>query len=716
MSRKRDHLERYIALGALFCLVCLIFIGRLISIQIAGQDYYTEGLRTKSYTRSVKVQAQRGCIYDRNGKPLVTNTYTYDMFLDAGSIGIGNEEQNSTVLEVLCVCKNIGEEQCFALPQCAFVKENGAWSLRDEYMQTVFGKRLKKLIADMNFEPDKEDENGEALWSAEEIEEIRDALRLRYGLCDKDGKELYSDEEAELLFTVRLDMELHNFSTAEPYTILTDVSKVLISAATEGNVRGIGVSCKAERVYNYPGVASHILGRTGKIMAEDAEYYTEKGYNLDAIVGISGVEAAFEEYLHGEDGTLVIVEDEYGNTVDQYVGKESVPGKDVYLTIDIDMQKTAEDSLANNIALIVDNAVKGGVEYSGEDANAGALSLVQRKTGEVLALASYPTYDLVTFNEDYKTLSADTVNTPLLFRALDGIYAPGSTFKPGIAMAALQEGVITPYTEIRDTGTYDYYKDVGFELNCWIHSAKYGYQNHGSINVSKAIQVSCNYFFCDIGRQLTITKMNEYCKGYGLGQPTGIELNEKLGVLAGPEEREASGNTWYAGDTCQSAIGQSDNLFNPLQISMYISTLINGGDRMKAHILHEVKDYGGETVYAPEPEVMDSISLSADNVTTIRNAMKDVTENGSAARVFAGYPITIGGKTGTAQVSETASDNAIFTAFAPFDDPEIVATSIIEHGSSGTDAGFSIRDVFSFYFGLNNDDDGDGGKDGSTNE
>lgn len=713
MSKKRDHLERYIALGVFFAAVCLIFIARLISIQIAGQDYYTETLRTGNLTRTVKIRAQRGCIYDRNGKPLVSNEYTYDIYLDAGSIGKTESGKNGTVLNVLEKARKAGEYGCFTLPEHPFANKDGAWVLDEEYMKTVYGKRLSKLLQGMNFVPEYTDDDGNVKWGRDSVSEMRNALRLRYGLCDKDGKELYEKDEAELLFCVRLDMEMHNFSTVEPYTVLRDVSVRLISSATEGNVRGLGVNCVAERVYNYPGIASHILGRTGKITAETADYYTEKGYSLDAIVGTSGAEKAFEEYLHGEDGVLTIVEDGYGNTVDQYVSKEPVAGQDVYLTFDIDFQSAAETALKSNIELIAANAEESGVELSGEDAKAGALTAVNRKTGEVLALASYPTYDLNTFTEDYKQLAEDTENTPLLFRALDGIYEPGSTFKPGVAVAALQEGIITPYTEIRDMGQYDYYAP-SFTPRCWIYSAKYGMQTHGMVNVSKAIQVSCNYFFYDVGRRLTISKMNEYCKKYGLGEHTGIELEEKTGVLAGPAQREASGNTWYDGDTLQAAIGQSDNLFTPLQISMYISTLLNGGDRIGAHILKEVRDYSGNITYTAEPVLLDSVSLDGGNVSTVKYAMQDVVENGSAARVFAGYPISIGGKTGTAQVSKTASDNALFTAFAPFDDPEVVATCIIENGANGTDAGFAIRDIFNAYFGIGKADK-DNGEDGGNN-
>ena len=200
-------------------------------------------------------------------------------------------------------------------------------------------------------------------------------------------------------------------------------------------------------------------------------------------------------------------------------------------------------------------------------------------------------------------------------------------------------------------------------------------------------------------------------EGFGLGEPTGIELPEKTGILAGPAEREASGDTWFDGDTLASAIGQSDNLFNPLQISVYVSTMLNGGTRYSAHLLSEVREYDGTVVYTREPEIISEVSLDPSAVSTVKYAMKDVTENGSAARVFVNYPIVIGGKTGTAQVTKTSSDNALFTAFAPFDDPEIVTTCIIEHGANGTDAGFAIRDVFDSYFGLNEEEKEDGADD-----
>ncbi len=697
---KREHLGRYIFLGAFFCVICLFFIARLVSIQIAGQDYYTETSGEKTYTRTEIIQAQRGNIYDANGTALVSNEFSYNLYLDAGSLPTAAEERNAILLNIVKTARENGAEEAFSMPENPFSKKEDIVTLDGDFMETVYGRRLTKLLTDLNFPPEDD-----GTWEEENLSDAYDALRLRYGIVDGDGKALYNKEDAALLFALRLDMELHNFSAAEPYTILTDISVELISQILEGSTRGVRVSSEAERVYHFPGVASHILGRVGRITAENAEYYEELGYSMDAIVGVEGAEKAFEEYLHGVDGELTIIEDGYGNILEQYVSQEPVAGQHVYLTIDIELQQAAEKALADNIAMIAENGASSGTTLSGEDADAGALTAIDAKTGAVLALASYPTYDLSTFSETYGDLVQDE-KAPLFNRALEGTYAPGSTFKPGVAAAALQEGIITPQTQIQDLGQYTYYTD--YQPRCWIYTPRYGMRTHGYVNVSEAIQVSCNYFFYEVGRQLTITKIDEYCEKYGLGQPTGIELSEKTGVLAGPAYREENGKIWYDGDTLQAAIGQSDHLFTPLQLSVYIATLLDGGDRMGAHILKETRDYLGNVLYEAQPEVIDSVQLDDIVVETVQNAMKDVTENGSAARVFVNYPISVGGKTGTAQVSEDSSDNATFIAFAPFDDPQIVATCVIEHGANGTDAGFAIRDLFNSYFFPESSDPGAG--------
>ena len=361
------------------------------------------------------------------------------------------------------------------------------------------------------------------------------------------------------------------------------------------------------------------------------------------------------------------------------------------------MQIAAEDGLKNNIEYIVQKAKNAKGELDGEDASAGAITAIST-TGEIYAIASYPTFDLSKWATDYN-LWAEDESGPLYNRALQGLYQPGSTFKIGVAAAALEEGIITPATTITDKGRYTFY-DAENGPRCWIYLQQN--RTHGTINVVEAIQHSCNYFFYDIGRQLTIENLNRYCKSYGLGEKTGIELPEYTGILAGPEYRYEEGlGEWYPGDTLQASIGQSDNLFTPLQISSYIATLVGGGTRYSAHLLHSVrKFYTNEIIYQYEPNILGNVNMTSKTHSTLLTAMKSVTENGSASRVFRSYPIAMGGKTGTAQVSKTKSDNAIFTAFAPFDSPEIIATCVIEQGNNGTDAGYTVRDVFDCYFGL----------------
>ncbi len=695
--RRRDHLARYVAIGVVFVLVALVYVIKLFNLQIAGQDHYETGQSIVYTERRVSLYALRGEIYDTNGKPLVTNVYSYDVCFEAGGFPKSDSEANALVLGTLEKGRAAGVE--LIEPEPLIVWNDGGWSYNTDFASGK-GRRLAKLLYELELW--LSDDYTDAEHGAPEAKVAGEGLLEYYGLgeFDDDGNFSLTDygrEDAMDVLTYRLDMFFSDFSQACPYTVMKDVDVNLITSLREGSVKGIITRTEAQRKYEYPGAASHILGRTGKIQADDAQYYTEQGYPLDAIVGTSGAELAFENFLHGTNGTMVIVEDNMGNVVETRIEKEPIPGKDVYLTLDIDLQMMAEESLAANVQYIVAKS-DPDKPLSGEDADAGALAVMKVKTGDVLALATYPTYDLTTFSEDYAKLRDDPL-TPMLNRALVGQYTPGSTFKPGVAVAALNEGIITPYTTINDTGVYKYYSDAGFEPRCWINLLYGG--AHGPLNVTGAIQVSCNYFFYDVGRLLTINKMNEYCRAYGLGQNTGIELAESKGILAGPDYRaEASLGAWSPGDTVQAAIGQIENSFTPLQLSVYISTILNEGDRVAAHILKEVREYGAaEPSYVKERTVLSHKDLSHDAVSVVKNAMRDVTEdNGSAARLFENYPLQIGSKTGTAQVKATQSDNAVFVAFAPFDDPEIAATCAIEKGAGGTDAGYSVRDVFSYVF------------------
>ncbi len=696
MNKKRGYLLRYIFLAAFFVVVCLIYTGRLIRYQISGQDQYVKENTVKNKYRYETIHAQRGEIYDRNGVPLVVNAYTYDICLDGGSMPSSQREKNATILSVLADAEAAGEGDSFTRPDSPFIffpMPDGS-NLHFEYASDYFENTSRKnkfyrLVSQLGCDEES---------TAEETGAI---LMIRYGIVQKDDQGeynlAYDTDKAQLLLVLRLDMELSDFSAYTPYTLLRDVSLPLLTRVKESGVRGITPYTSATRGYTYPGYASHILGRLGKIQKGYVEYYTELGYPLDAIVGIGGAEEAFESYLHGEDGVLTIVEDGEGNIIDQYVSKEPKAGSNVYLTIDIELQIAAEDALKNNIQYIVDKAVASEKPLSGEDAKTGALTALDNRTGEVLAMASYPTYNLATYSQDVGMLNNDET-APLFNRALSGLYAPGSTFKIGVAAAALTEGIITPKTIINDKGVYDFYST--YTPACWIYNQSRS--THGPINVTTAIQVSCNYFFYEVGRLLTIETMNKYDRAFGLGVPTGIELSERTGILAGPDYRNEHGlGAWNPGDTLSAAIGQAENVFTPLQISVYMSSILNNGVRMKTHLLHKVEAFHtGEVLETFTPQQMDGITLGEGVRDVVMNAMKSVTENGSAARVFRGYPIEMGGKTGTAQVLETKSDNAIFTAFAPFDNPEIVVTCIIEQGANGTDAGYAVRDVFDQYFGI----------------
>lgn len=697
MNKKRGFLLRYIFLAAFFVVVSLIYTGRLIRYQISGRDTYIKENTVRNKYRYETIHAQRGEIYDRNGVPLVVNAYTYDIRLDGGSMPSAQRDKNATILSVLADAETAGEIDTFSSPDSPFISftmPDGA-SLHFEYAAEYFENTSRKnkfyrLVSQLGCSEES---------TAEETGAI---LMIRYGITqkDEDGDYVlaYDTDTAKLLLTLRLDMELSDFSAYTPYTLLRDVSLSLLTRVKESGVRGITPYTSATRAYTYPGYASHILGRLGKIQKGYVEYYTELGYPLDAIVGIGGAEEAFESYLHGEDGVLTIVEDGEGNIINQYVSKEPKAGSNVYLTIDIELQIAAEDALKNNIQYIVDKAVASGKPLSGEDAKTGALTALDNRTGEVLAMASYPTYNLATYSQDVGMLNTDET-APLFNRALSGLYAPGSTFKIGVAAAALTEGIITPKTIINDEGVYEFYST--YTPACWIYNQSRS--THGPINVTTAIQVSCNYFFYEVGRLLTIETMNKYDRAFGLGVPTGIELSERTGILAGPDYRNEHGlGAWNPGDTLAAAIGQSENSFTPLQISVYMSSILNNGIRMKTHLLHKVEAFHtGEVLATFTPQQMDGITLGEGVRDVVVNAMKSVTENGSAARVFRNYPIEMGGKTGTAQVLETKSDNAIFTAFAPFDNPEIVVTCVIEQGANGTDAGYAVRDVFDQYFGIN---------------
>jgi len=687
---------RFIFLISVFTLICLLFVGRIVYLKINAPEIQAS---SDLSVRTLKIKAMRGEIFDRNGNKLVANDYTYSVYLDAGGFPKTNKEINLTLSKLSNALKNTVNLSYFPVEE-----KNGEYFYKKMAQDSAEYKAFLKML------------DRYELPRSTECEALLTALSKRFELLDKNGKMTVDNADYIPVMALRYEMDRQSFSTLNPFTVANELTMEQITRIEELSLDGVEIEKSAKRIYLYPGYASHILGRTGKIPAEELEYYTEKGYPMNAIVGVDGAEKAFEEYLCGKDGTLVIVEDKDGNIVDEYCKTEPIAGKDVYLTIDIDLQKASEESLSYNIAYIKDKAEKTILEekekytdedgnitdptkipqYIGEDASSGAFTLVDPNTGEVLALASNPTFDLSSYLGNYNQL-LEAENQPLFNRALMGNYEPGSTFKISVAAAALEYGIINRDTTIFDSGVYKFYDD--FQPQCWLYTS-YGY-GHGNMNVVSAIQHSCNYFFYDVGRMLTIEKMNQYCKQLGLGEYTGIELPESKGVLAGPAYSASVNKTWVLGDTIQAAIGQSDNTFTPLQISMYLSTVINGGKRYQAHLLHSVREFGtGKVIYSFSPSVVGQAPISESTLDALMTGMKNVMENGTAAPVFADYPIDVGGKTGTAQVGKNKSNNGIFMAFAPFDKPEIVASCIIEQAGDSNNVGITVRNIFNRYFNI----------------
>ncbi|MBO7310924.1 MAG: hypothetical protein J6U86_05990 [Clostridia bacterium] len=397
---------------------------------------------------------------------------------------------------------------------------------------------------------------------------------------------------------------------------------------------------------------------------------------MDCFVGISGCEYAFESILHGQDGKMVIKYDDNGNIVEKYYETEPISGNDVYLTIDIDIQITAEDALKSSIDGI-------------DSANAGAITAIDPNTGAVLAIASYPTYDLTQYsNEEYYNSLLEDENTPMLNRALQGVYAPGSTYKIGVSLAALELGDVNTETQCTCTGRYDA-----------LHRPSCN-GVHGAVDIYTAIQESCNIFFYSIGERLSIEPITQFTQKLGLGAKTGIELSERVGTVAGPEFRKENKlEAWAQGDDLSAAIGQADHGYTPLQLSVYMSSIVNGGTRYSAHILDSVRHfYTKDIISSYEVSVADRVSFTSENHRILIDSMgRVVSENNEVKRYFKNVGVSVGGKTGTAEVNGQ-EDNALFCGFAQLEAPKIVVTCIIEEGVHGYYASEPAAKVMEKYF------------------
>ena len=421
-------------------------------------------------------------------------------------------------------------------------------------------------------------------------------------------------------------------------------------------------------------LAPHIIGRVGKMTPDQWEDYRDQGYPMDAMVGQDGAEAAFEDLLHGTDGIKVIHTDRQGEVTGEGYGVQPKPGQDVTLTLDKDLQTTLQTVL--------------GEFLDAHGCPGGAGVVLDVTDGGVLAMASLPGYDTATFSADYAQLTADPA-APLMNRAIQGLYAPGSTFKLVTAAAALEEGVLTPETRIMDTGRYTYYPSP--QPQCWLYRQEG--RTHGLETLTEALTDSCNIFFYDAGRRVGIDTLGTWAERLGLGVSTGVELaGEKTGVVAGPDYTRSVGGTWYEGSVLSAAIGQENNRFSPLQLAHMTATLVGDGNRWQVHLL---KKTGGE---AYTPVSLGKVSIQPENLAAIKEGMLGVTQTGSLSAAFQDLSVAVGAKTGSAQVAADRPSNAVLVAFAPYEDPQVALALVAEEGGSGSALGEVAAAILEAYF------------------
>ena len=662
----------------LFGLLLAFFAFRLYDLQI----FQTGGVvdNTTTYTTWTRVKAARGDILDRNGNVLVGNRASYDLVINHYVL-TSSEKPNEAIYQLVKLCQNLGIEYTDHFPMTqerpftyTLGDYNSAW-------QGYFQKFLQ---------------NRGALDSDISAPLLIEKLRESYDIPEE-----WTDEEARLVLGIRYELTLRNCTNLSNYVFISDADDNDLSAILELNTPGLNVEASTVREY-YTDYAAHILGFVGAMSKDQWEYYkTLDGYEMDAQVGQSGLEEAFEKYLHGIDGIRVDKVTPDGTVIHSYYKQEPVAGNNVEITIDINLQMAAEDQLAAQIEALRNNTTP---DASGKDVEGGAVVAMDVKTGQILACASYPTYKLSTYFEDYDEI-LNTEYNPLFNRALQATYPPGSTYKMSMVIAGINSNTIHSQYEIKDKGSFTKYK--GFEADCLVWSSKG--TTHGHINAMEALCVSCNYFFYELGDMITLSAMDQTAKKLGLGEATGIELYEKLGYRANEETKKlfhkGDESGWYAADKVLSAIGQSDNQFTPLQLCVYTATLANRGTRYRATFLNRVvsADYRS-LIEENKPEILSTLTISDDAYYAYTEGMRMVvtgTEEftGTAQSLFYNYPIEVSAKTGTAQTGLlNRSDNGAFVCYAPSKNPQIAISVYGEKAGSGSRMGTVAKSILDIYF------------------
>ena len=660
-----------------FGLLIGLYTYRLIRLQVVDAPK-NAGQTVGTFTYDTRVTAARGEILDRNGNVLISNRASYNLILINYAL-FNSPNPNESLRRLVNLCRELDVDYTDHLP----ITDSKPFEYTTDAAGDTWNGYFRRFLKENNWDSD--------VSAAQLIKLMRSRFRIPND---------WSDEDVRGVLGLRYELDLRNYTALSTYTLLSDIEDTSqITELTELNIPGMQVQASTVREYNTT-YAAHILGRTGAIFAEEWDDYKDKGYSMDAYVGKQGMELAFEEELHGTDGILRTTVDREGNIISQRYVVEPKAGSNVETTIDINLQMTAEEVLKDYILNLRANGVNEAGD--GKDAEGGAVVVLDIKTGAVLACASYPTYDLANFSRDFKELS-EAENAPLLNRALNQIYPPGSTYKMCTSIAAINNGIISPLTTIEDKGIYDYYEGYQPACSLWTSSKL----THGVINCAQALKVSCNYFFYEVGRLTGWRLMDETAKTLGLGEPTGVELDEVTGYRANPETKkkvylDPSLQVFTDGDTISMAIGQSENRFTPMQMAVYTAALANHGVRYKATFLNRIisPDYQ-DLVYELKPTVAARLEISEDAYETYTLGMHMVTSEPGGS----GYKVPVAAKTGTAQHGGEGSDHAAYVCYAPFDDPQIAVAIYVEKGAQGGALGNIARAIFDVYFATEYEND-----------
>lgn len=671
---KRESVNlRFNILIVVIYIVGAILLISLFNLQIVNGATYRETSNTR-LSRESRLEAARGEIVDRSGTVLATNKITYN--LELYKTKSDSETLNRCILNLVNLLEGNKEKY----------PDNFPVDINKKF--TLEGEKLEKWLLDYKF-----DKNAS-------VDDVIEGFVKKYKITNEKW------EDIRKIISIRYEITTKGYSNTKSLTIAENVSKETIAQISERNFDfgGIVIPTDTERNYEYSNLASHIIGYLGKINQDELKASTDYEYQNDDYIGKTGIEALFENYLRGQDGKEEIEMAVDGTVTGSTVTQEAVQGSSIVLTIDAKLQEVAEKALAENI----DKIRNGGFQTS-HPAEGGAIVVMDVKNGEVLAMASNPDYNLNSWvggisQSEYSKIQE---NKALFNRAIQGTYAPGSTFKMVSAIAGLETKAITATEKINDVGIYRRYKD--YQPTCWIWNEQHSM--HGYLNVSQAIQRSCNYFFYETGYRTGIDNIEKYARNFGLGTKTGIELpSEATGTVAS----KSNAKIWTEGRVLQSAIGQGDNAYTPLQIARYISMIANGGKKITPTIIKNIMNSDGTEVSKTEiskyvteklgltEDTTGNLNISKESFNAVREGMKSVAleRGGTAYSIFRDFNVEVGGKTGSAEASGNKV-TAWFVGFAPYEDPEIAVVVTVENGWHGNYTAEVVKKVMAEYFGMN---------------